>query len=510
MTAIFDPRPDRRLPRDLDLVRFVRGLSPAKRRRFVAALGPEDAAALNRAWREWAHRGQVAPDGDWSVWVLKAGRGFGKTLAGAQWLVERIAAGGPIHIALVGASLEDARRVMVEGRSGLLDVAAPWVDRWEPSLRRLTFTTGAEATIFSGASPDILRGPEHHLAWCDELAKWERAQDSWDMLQFGLRLGDRPQALVTTTPGRAALLGALIDAPGTVMTEGRTRDNPHLSAGWRARIVAQYAGTRLGRQELDGEILPGAGALWTPEVIEACRVARPLQAALGEGGEGTLRPIAPVPPDPSSRAGGSPEPRKASVDAAGLPPAREHGRSAHTPDLRPRNGVKRTSGPIFARTLVAVDPPAKDGTCGIVAVARDGEGVVHILADHSVTGRSPDGWARAVADACALHGTDEVVVETNQGGRMVKTILLAADPRLRIRPVTAVLGKTVRAEPVAQAFEAGRVRLHGRMPELEAQLLGLIAGGGYEGPGGSPDRADAMVWGVTEAMRAVGARVRGM
>ena len=165
----------------------------------------------------------------------------------------------------------------------------------------------------------------------------------------------------------------------------------------------------------------------------------------------------------------------------------------------------------FVRTLIAVDPPSGDGTCGIIACARDTGGIAHVLADHSITARSPEGWTRAVADAAALHGTTEVVAEANQGGKMVAAVLLTADAGLRVRLVTATIGKTARAEPVAMMFEAGKARLHGRMPELEAQLLGMIAGGGYEGPGGSPDRADAMVWGLAEVMTGRGeARVRGI
>jgi phage terminase large subunit-like protein len=159
--------------------------------------------------------------------------------------------------------------------------------------------------------------------------------------------------------------------------------------------------------------------------------------------------------------------------------------------------------PAFSRTLVAVDPPSGDGTCGIVACAREGDGgqaVGHVLADHSVSGRSPEGWAAAVAAAAAAHGTDEIVAEANQGGNMVKAVLHTADPGLRVKLVNASTGKAARAEPIAHLFEAGRAKLRGRMPALEAQLLGLIAGGGYEGPGPSPDRADAMVWGLSELM----------
>lgn len=338
---------------------------------------------------------------------------------------------------------------MVEGKSGLLEVAGRWISEWYPTLGRLRFRTGAEAVLFSGANPHLLRGPEHHYAWCDELAKWKRAQESWDMLQLGLRLGHCPRAVVTTTPRPGPVLSGIMADPLTVVTGGPTRANRHLSAAWRTRIEAQYAGTRLGRQELEGELLPdAAGALWSVALIEKCRL--------------------------------------------------------------PEKGLS----PPHNRTLIAVDPPVGEGTCGIVAVAREGEGqgaIAHVLADHSVTGRSPEGWARAVAAAAAAHGTREIVAEVNQGGRMVQAVLNAADPALRVRMVRAAVGKSDRATPVAHLCEAGRVRLHGRMPELEAQLVGMIAGGGYEGPGVSPDRADAMVWGVNEVVQQAAApRVRGM
>lgn len=445
----------RKLSPDTDIVAFLMGLGPAERARAIDLLGPHERDALDRAWALWAHHGQLAPDkaadgSEWTTWVIKAGRGFGKTLAGAQWLTARVAEGEALRIALVGAPLDDARRVMVEGTSGLLSVAAPWIEEWQPSLRRLRFRTGAEAALFSGASPHLLRGPEHHLAWCDELAKWKKPRECWDMLQLGLRLGARPRALVTTTPRPGPVLRAIMDAPGSVVTGGPTRANPHLSPGWRRQVETLYGGTRLGRQELEGELLTdAAGALWTVELIERCRIP-------------------------------------------------------------PRNGDRDTSGPSqppldfgrgessWSRVLVAVDPPAGDGTCGIIACARDTEGIAHVLADHSVTGRSPEGWAGAVAAACSAHGTIEVVAEANQGGKMVKAVLHTADPGLRVTLVNARYGKSARAEPVAHRFEAGKVRLHGRMDALEAELLGMIAGGGYEGPGRSPDRADAMVWGLGE------------
>lgn len=475
----------RRLAPDTDLVAYLIGLPPHLRSAAIELLGDEERDALDRAWPAWAHDGQRAPDGAWATWVLKAGRGFGKTLAGAQWITSLIAAGAdavpPLSIALVGATLDDARRVMVEGRSGLLAVAGAWVDAWHPSLRRLSFRTGASATLFSGASPAQLRGPEHNFAWCDELAKWEKPQESWDMLQLGLRLGAHPRALVTTTPRPGPVLRAIMADPATVTTGGATRANPHISAAYKARVETLYAGTRLGRQELDGELLPdAAGALWTVELIASCRA---------QGSD--WAPIARQRVEPAS---------------VGQPATQSGDRSDVTDVLRDA-GARQ----LFARTLIAVDPPVGGGTCGIIACAREGEdrtAIAHVLADHSVTARSPEGWASAVAAAAAAHGTDEVIAESNQGGRMVKAVLLTADPNLRVRLVNASKSKTERAEPVAHLFEAGKVQLWGQMPELEAQLLGMIAGGGYEGPGASPDRADAMVWGVGEVMRGNEARVR--
>lgn len=408
-----------------------------------------------------------------------AGRGFGKTLAGANWVTALVAAheGVPLRIALVGATLEDARRVMVEGRSGLIEVASGWLTDWEPSLGRLTFSTGASAQIFSGASPDRLRGPEHHFAWCDELAKWEKPRESWDMLQLGLRLGAHPRALVTTTPRSGPVLREIMEEPGTQKTGGSTSANPHLPRAWQQRVARLYAGTRLGRQELGGELLTDTpGALWTPELIEQCRLKDPPRDGVGD--------------HPKDGGGGPPPAQRPQETPLRQPPLDKLGSPATSPS---RGG--------FSRTLIAVDPPARDGTCGIIACARQGTGhdaIAHVLADHSVTGRSPEGWAGAVAAAAKAHGTIEVVAEANQGGKMVKSVFHTADPNLRVKLVNATAGKSTRAEPVAHLFEAGRAFFHRRMPELEAQLLGLIAGGGYEGPGPSPDRADAMVWGLTE------------
>jgi len=420
-----------------DFVRALAGLGGAEAEALVAGLGEAEARRLFVDWRAWAHGGQRAPEGDWRVWVMLAGRGFGKTRAGAQW-VEAFARAQPgASIALVAANVDEARRVMVEGRSGLL--ALPRVGpapQWRPSLRRLTFASGAEATIYSGADPEGLRGPEHHLAWCDELAKWRRPQETWDNLQLGLRVGERPRTLVTTTPRGVAALGAILGEEGVVRTGGATADNPFLAKAAVAALRRMHGGTRLGRQELDGEWIERVeGALWPPELIAASRAEGPV--------------------------------------------ARE----------------------ALWQVAVGVDPPAgEDGAaCGIVVCGLDAEGNCHVLADHSVAGLSPEGWARKVAAAAEAHAATRVVAEANNGGAMVEAVLRGAGLRLKVRLVHASEGKAARAAPVAALFESGLAKFAGAFPALEAELGQLTWRGTYEGRG-SPDRADAMVWAMTELM----------
>src|SRR3954470_21569092 len=242
--------------------------------RAVEAMDEGEARRLLAEWEGWAHGGQTEPDGPWRVWVLLAGRGFGKTRAGAEW-VERFAQANPgASIALVAASVDEARRVMIEGRSGLLALprlAAPPV--WEPSRRRLGWENGSLAFVYSGAHPEGLRGPEHHAAWCDELAKWRHPQESWDNLQLGLRCGERARTLVTTTPRSVAALKAILGEEGAERTGGGTTDNPFVSAAAVVALERRLGGTRLGRQELEGELIEDVeGSLWPRGLIEAARV----------------------------------------------------------------------------------------------------------------------------------------------------------------------------------------------------------------------------------------------
>jgi len=420
-------------------------MSPGRLRAWLMKCLPRDLLAIDAAFEAWAAEGQLPPRREgWRVWLMMAGRGFGKTRAGAEW-IHGLAMTGAKRIALVGATHDEARAIMVEGVSGLLAVARRKGIRlkWEPGNRRLTWPSGSVAELYSGESPDGLRGPEHDFAWCDELAKWRYPEAAWDNLSMGLRRGPRARALITTTPRPIALIDRLRREPDTVETGGSTGDNVNLPQAFVEAMVRTYGGTRVGRQELLGEYQAEAeGSLFPRALIERCRVLR----------------------DGSS--------------TGSAPPWDER---------------------VYDRIVVGVDPSASEGgdACGIVVAGRSA-GKLYVLADATVSGASPERWARAVAGAAEAWGASHAVAEANQGGAMVTSVLNAADAGLRVRLVHASRGKIARAEPVATRFEAGRAFFAGTFPELEAELAGLSANGSYEGPGRSPDRADAMVWALTE------------
>jgi len=403
----------------------------------MKGMSPAGLLAFDAKFENWAHENQLPPTSEgWRVWLMLAGRGFGKTRAGAEWIFGLANARPGVRVALVGASIGEARSIMVEGVSGLITVARNRRRklRWEPSLGRLRWPNGSEAQLFSGDHADGLRGPEHDFAWCDELAKWREAEDAWVNVQFGLRRGRRPRALITTTPRPMQLFDRIREDAWTVTTRGKTSDNVNLDERVIDILTATYGGTRLGAQELDGELLREVeGALWTREIIEKARVA-----PLGAGA--------------------------------------------------------------FDRIVVGVDPPAgageKSDACGIVVCGSRGE-MLTVLEDATVRGLSPEGWASRVAAAALRWDTAQVIAEANNGGAMVESVLKAADFGLRVRLVHASRGKSARAEPIALKFETGKAVFAGEFLALEAELCGMIAGGGYEGPGRSPDRADAMVWAMT-------------
>ena len=424
-------------------LQWLLGMPEAERLRKLAELTEAERRELAHDWPLFARPEQLPPKGDWRIWLILAGRGFGKTRAGAEWVRGVAEANGSARIALVGASLAEARSVMVEGESGILALS-PNQRRpaFEPSLRRIMWPNGAQASLYSGGEPDSLRGAQHSHAWCDEIAKWDnsgdRASQTWNNLLFGLRLGEKPQVVATTTPRAVPLLRRLLDGQQVVVTRGKTEDNRiNLPARFIRDIRRSFGASALARQELDGELIADhAGALWTRAMLEQCREVAPSSPA--------------------------------------------------------------------ARVVIGVDPPASSGgdACGIVVVALGRDGLARVLADASVTRPTPERWARAVAEAAHIWGADRVVAEANQGGAMVESVLRAADVGLPLRLVHARVGKAARAEPVAALYEAGKVRHAGQFPALEDELCGLVAGGEYRGPGRSPDRADAAVWALTELMLA--------
>jgi phage terminase large subunit-like protein len=461
-----------KLPRALRLTVIGRMPEPARR-------------ALFEEWWWQAHRGQKEPprcaDGsDWRIWAIVAGRGFGKTRAGAEWVWARARANGDARIALVAATADEAVRVMVEGESGLLAAArCDEVPRWRRSRGVLRFPSGAEAHVFSAETPEKLRGPQHHFAWCDELAKWPRADATWNNLMLGLRLGETPRTIVTTTPKPVPLLRRILALPRCAQTHGRTGDNPHLPRDFIAAMDAMFGGTRLARQELFGELLEDfEGALWTRELLEKAREERGFARRRGDA-EG--------PAEGSSRDAICP-----STQGSAASPERPE---RHDPSASPRLRVNALQ---LDRVVLGLDPPASTGgdSCGIVVCGKDGDGVAWVLADLTAKGLSPEAWARRVAEAAQLYGVGRIVAEKNQGGDMIASVLRGVDAALPVRLVAAVKSKAARAEPIALRFETGIARLAGHFAELEDQLCALTWHG-YEGPG-SPDRADAMVWAMTE------------
>ena len=373
-------------------------------------LPDEGVAAMARDWRFLAREQQWPPEGAWRQWLMLGGRGSGKTRAGAEWIEAFARAHPEARIALVGETYSDVREVMIEGPAGLLAVGSARhpSPRHEPSRRRIVWPNGAQALAFSSEDPEALRGPQFHAAWCDELAKWRNAEATWDMLQFGLRLGDDPRQVVTTTPRAVPLLERLIEDAETTTTRMRTRDNAgNLAASFLRSVERRYGGSALGRQELGGEMLAAReDALWTRATLDASRLSCP-------------------------------------------PPL---GRTVVAVD--PAVTGRRTS----------------DAT-GIVVAAKAEDGRVVVLRDCTVRGRSPAAWAARVADLWREHAADCVIAEVNQGGDMVADLIRAADPDVPVRPVRATRSKWTRAEPVAALYERGRVAHLGTHRELEDEMV---------------------------------------
>jgi phage terminase large subunit-like protein len=425
---------------------FLSGLPQSELETLLGGLSPNAVMSLPWLFEHWAHGHQLPPEGDWSTWLVLGGRGAGKTRAGAEWVRAQVEGGKPedpgacSRVALVGATLDEAREVMVLGPSGILACSPP--DRrpeWQASRRRLVWPNGATAQTFSANNPESFRGPQFDAAWCDELAKWTKTE-AWDMLQFGLRLGAMPRAVVTTTPQWTPLLKTVMEAAGTVTTRAGTRVNRmHLAESFLQRVTARYAGTHLERQELEGEIVTDhAGALWTWKMLETARALpmRDLDRVV----------VAVDPPVTGGR----------NSDECGI--------------------------------VVA----------GVAASGSPMEWTAEILSDESVHGASPQGWAKRAVEAFHAFRADRLVAEVNQGGDLIAHLIRQVDPMVPITTVRASVGKGARAEPVAALYEQGRIRHRSPFPELDSQLTRMTLHG-FAGSG-SPDRVDALVWAITDLM----------
>lgn len=384
----------------------------------IETLTDDEAAALLYDWKFWARPSQLPPPGDWRVWLILAGRGFGKTRTGAETTIDRVRRSVSKRVGLIAPTAADARDVMVEGESGILACSPPdFRPLYEPSKRRLTWPNGAVATLFSAEEPDRLRGPQHDFIWADEPAAW-KYPETWDMAMFGLRLGTNPQVVATTTPRPTRLIRDLVADPGTVVTRGTTYENArNLAPAFLTAIVKKYEGTRLGRQELNGEILDdNPGALWSRNVIEALRVRE------------------------------------------------------HPPLLRIVVGVD---------PAVTSDPESDE--TGIVVAGVDAAGHYYVLADASLQG-TPLTWATAVKRVYDQYRADRVVAEKNNGGELVEANLRTVDRTLSYRGVWASRGKQTRAEPISSLYEQGKVHHVGTFPLLEDQMCDWAPDSGDPSP----------------------------
>jgi phage terminase large subunit-like protein len=413
-------------------------LTPGVRAEVLATLSPLQCAQLFHDWSFWARPDQEPPEGDWINWLILAGRGAGKTRAGAE-AVRNWTRTFPM-VNLIGATVADVRDTMVRGESGILACCRrDERPRFLASDLRLEWPNGATSALYSAEEPDRLRGKQHMKLWCDELAAW-RDPDAFDQALLGLRLGAKPQAVITTTPRPSKIIKALAVDKDTIVTRGSTFDNKrNLARAFLERITARYQGRVIGRQELFAEIVEETpGALWTRALIERQRVQ---------------------------------------------------------PEAAPTE---------FSEVVVAVDPPARSGArsdeCGLIVAAKTPDGRFYVLADLTSQGDTPGQWGARAAAAFRGFNANRVVAEVNNGGDMVAEVLRQSEPTLPVRSVTATRGKFLRAEPVAAAYERGLVFHAGAFPKLEDQMCALTPDFDRKAAGYSPDRADALVWALADLL----------
>lgn len=424
-------------------------LPEAEQAKALAGLTESEAAALEHDWEFWGRPDQIMPGAlpsgaDWFVWLILAGRGWGKTRTAVENIARMMRGpspaiappGAPAIMTIIADSPFDLRQYSIEGPSGFLNVGpADYRPHHEPSKKTLTWPNGCKALLFSAEDPETLRGASGSFFWWDELAKSRYARAGWDNMLFGMREGN-PRGIVTTTPRPVPLIKELLARKSTAVTRGSTWDNKaNLSPVFYREVIEPLMGTRLGRQEIEAEILDDApGALWTRSTIDAARASR-----LGD----------------------------------------------------------------FARIVVAIDPSGTGGTgdggdsIGIVVAARTVDGRAHVIADRSCK-LSPDGWGRRAVAAYHEFSADRIIAERNYGGAMVEHVIRTVDKSVSYKEVTASRGKVIRAEPVAALYEQGKVSHAAGLTELEDQMC-QMTGDGFLGEG-SPDRVDALVWALTELM----------
>jgi phage terminase large subunit-like protein len=429
------------IPRQRSSADLLRSLPETERAARVANLSEEQARSILFDWTFWAREEQLLPEGDWQTWLVLAGRGFGKTRVGAETV--RIWAKQFRYVNIIAPTADDVRDIAVEGESGILAIC-PRSERpaYRPSKSRLEWPNGARSLLFTADEPERLRGKQHEKLWADEVCSWRYAE-SWDQAMFGLRLGRNPQAVVTTTPKPVPIIRALIADPNTVTTRGSTYDNrQNLAEKFFAQVITKYEGTRLGRQELNAELLDdNPRALWKRADIERGRVRE---------APPTLQRV-----------------------AVGLDP----------------NVKNRDYAQLRREGATALDE------AGIVIAARDTQSPPHfyVLDDRSIDA-GPNEWGKAAVKGYRDFSADRLVGEVNNGGDMVEMTIRHVDPNVSYKSVTASRGKAIRAEPIAALYEQGRVHHVGTFAKLEDEMCDFDPVTTVK----SPNRMDALVWALTE------------
>jgi phage terminase large subunit-like protein len=424
-------------PNNASLASWVRSWPKAKKAKWLESLSPDEALALEYEWRFWARPEQLPPDGDWMTWLFMAGRGAGKTRAAVEWVHEKAETHPGARIAIVGRTAKDVREIMVEGESGIMARVRPWLmPKYQPGLARITWPNGTIGLLHSAQEPNSFRGFQQHFYWADEMAAWDYPE-SYTQLKLGLRLGQHPQGVVTTTPRPVKHMRDLLERATTAVTRGTTYDNlQNLAPTFRDQILSEYEHTRIGKQELLGQLLlDSPNSLWNRTMLDECRV------------------------------------------------------TTHPPLRR-----------ILVTVDPAATSSAKSNNTGIVVVGIASSGLRYVLEDGTVHDK-PHVWAARGAYLYHKHKAERLIAEINTGGDMVEAILRVVDPTVAFKGVHSSRGKQARAEPIAALYEKGMVKHVGTFEHLEDEMCTfdpLANRRGLSGDSDSPDRLDALVIGLTE------------